>query len=64
MRTRGEICRYGVHRLGLGAKSHVVELASNDGYLLQFVQRYGISCLGIEPTHATAESARKRVSKL
>jgi SAM-dependent methyltransferase len=47
-----------VERLGLGAASQVVELASNDGYLLQYVQQRGIPCLGIEPTHATAEAAR------
>ena len=49
-----------VERLGLGADSHVVELASNDGYLLQYVQRLGISCLGIEPTRDTAEAARQK----
>lgn len=49
-----------VERLGLGSTSHVVELASNDGYLLQFVKQRGISCLGIEPTHATAEAAREK----
>ncbi len=47
-----------VERLGLGAASQVVELASNDGYLLRYVQQRGIPCLGIEPTHATAEAAR------
>ena len=47
-----------VERLGLGPQSLVVELASNDGYLLQYVQQRGIPCLGIEPTHATAEAAR------
>ncbi|MEI6830072.1 MAG: class I SAM-dependent methyltransferase [Synechococcaceae cyanobacterium ELA445] len=47
-----------VERLGLGVASQVVELASNDGYLLQYVQQRGIPCLGIEPTHATAEAAR------
>lgn len=47
-----------VKRLGLGPQSLVVELASNDGYLLQYVQQRGIPCLGIEPTHATAEAAR------
>lgn len=47
-------------RLRLGSSSHVVELASNDGYLLQYVQRVGISCLGIEPTRATAEAARSK----
>ena len=47
-------------RLGLGTESLVVELASNDGYLLQYVQQPGIPCLGIEPTHATAEAARAK----
>ena len=49
-----------VQRLGLGLESQVVELASNDGYLLQYVRQRGIPCLGIEPTHATAESARAK----
>lgn len=49
-----------VARLGLGAQSQVVELASNDGYLLQFVRQRGIPCLGIEPTRATAEAARAK----
>ena len=49
-----------VKRLELGPKSRVVELASNDGYLLQYVQQWGIPCLGIEPTHATAEAARAK----
>ena len=49
-----------ISRLGLGAESNVVELASNDGYLLQFVRQRGIPCLGIEPTHATAEAARAK----
>ncbi len=45
-------------RLSLGAASFVVEVASNDGYLLRnFVQK-GIPCLGIEPTVSTAEAAR------
>ncbi|MCP9823728.1 class I SAM-dependent methyltransferase [Cyanobium sp. L1E-Cus] len=47
-------------RLGLGSESMVVELASNDGYLLQYVQQRGIPCLGIEPTRATAEAARAK----
>ena len=49
-----------VERLGLGPESLVVELASNDGYLLQYMQQRGIPCLGIEPTHATAEAARAK----
>jgi len=47
-------------RLGLGPHSQVVELASNDGYLLQYVQQRGIPCLGIEPTQATAAAARAK----
>lgn len=49
-----------VDRLGLGASSLVVELASNDGYLLQYVAARGIPCLGIEPTEGTAQVARER----
>lgn len=49
-----------VSRLGLGPQSLVVELASNDGYLLQYVRQRGIPCLGIEPTKATAEAARQK----
>jgi SAM-dependent methyltransferase len=49
-----------VSRLGLGPQSLVVELASNDGYLLQYVRQRGIPCLGIEPTRATAEAARQK----
>ena len=49
-----------VQQLGLGPESLVVELASNDGYLLQYVQQRGIPCLGIEPTQATADAARAK----
>ena len=49
-----------VTQLSLGPQSRVVELASNDGYLLQYVQKRGIPCLGIEPTRATAEAARAK----
>jgi len=45
-------------RLGLAADSCVVEVASNDGYLLQYVQQAGIPCYGIEPTASTAKAAR------
>ena len=46
-------------RFGLDAHSMVAEVASNDGYLLQFLQRDGIPCYGIEPTLSTATAARK-----
>lgn len=45
-------------RFGLGPGSLVVEVASNDGYLLRYVQARGIPCLGIEPTASTAAAAR------
>jgi SAM-dependent methyltransferase len=49
-----------VDRFGLDSGSTVVEVAANDGYLLQFVQRRGIPCYGIEPTLSTAAAARAR----
>ena len=47
-------------RLALGRDSLVVEIASNDGYLLQYVAERGIPCVGIEPTAGTAEAARAK----
>lgn len=47
-------------RLGLTAASQVVEVASNDGYLLQYVQAAGIPCYGVEPTASTAAAARAK----
>lgn len=44
-------------RFGLDAASHVVEIAANDGYLLQFVQARNIPCTGVEPTASTAAAA-------
>jgi hypothetical protein len=41
----------------LGASSFVVEIASNDGYLLRNFVQAGIPCLGIEPTQSTARAA-------
>src|SRR3954470_21896314 len=43
-----------VKRFGLGKHSRVVELASNDGYLLQYFAQQGIPVLGVEPTANTA----------
>ncbi|HKP56859.1 MAG TPA: class I SAM-dependent methyltransferase [Polyangiales bacterium] len=47
-------------RLSLGPQSFVVELASNDGYLLQYFVQRGIPCLGIEPAANVAKAARER----
>lgn len=47
-------------RFHLGPQSFVVELAANDGYLLQYVAARKIPCLGIEPTASTAASARAK----
>ncbi len=44
-------------RLGLGPESLVVELASNDGYLLRNFKAAGIPCLGVEPAKNVAKAA-------
>lgn len=49
-----------VARLGLGPDSLAVELASNDGYLLQFLQKKGIPILGIDPSRTVAEAANAK----
>lgn len=47
-----------VRRFDLNSESNVVEIAANDGYLLQFIKEKGLSCYGIEPTKSTAAAAR------
>lgn len=47
-------------RLNLGRESFVVEVASNDGYLLQYFKEQGVPCLGVEPTGSTAEACRAK----
>ena len=49
-----------VERFGLDTQSLVVEVAANDGYLLQYMKERGIPCLGIEPTASTAHAARAK----
>lgn len=46
-----------IARFGLGAASHVIEVASNDGYLLRNFVAAGVPCLGVEPTASTAAAA-------
>jgi SAM-dependent methyltransferase len=47
-------------RLGLGPQSRVVEIASNDGYLLQHFVRLGVPVLGVEPAANVAQVAREK----
>jgi predicted TPR repeat methyltransferase len=49
-----------VERFNLNTESHVIGIAANDGYLLQYVQQKKIPCLGIEPTQSTANAAREK----
>ena len=49
-----------VKRLHLNAASRVVEIASNDGYLLQYFKELGIPVLGVEPSANTAQVSLKK----
>lgn len=49
-----------VEQLGLTSNSEVIEIASNDGYLLQFFGKRGIPALGIEPAANVARAAREK----
>ena len=47
-------------RVGLNKEAFVVEIGSNDGYLLQYFKERNIPCLGIEPAKNTADVARDK----
>jgi 2-polyprenyl-3-methyl-5-hydroxy-6-metoxy-1,4-benzoquinol methylase len=47
-------------RFGLGAGSQVIEIASNDGYLLQYFKAAGVPVLGVEPAKNVADEAIKK----
>lgn len=49
-----------IERLGLGSESPVLEIGSNDGYLLQYFQQHGIPVLGVEPAKNIGEEAKRR----
>jgi SAM-dependent methyltransferase len=49
-----------IDRLDLDIDSYVIEIASNDGYLLQYFLEKRIRCLGIEPSANTAQAAREK----
>lgn len=57
LRHANDFVAVAVERFSLGPKSLVAEVASNDGYLLRFVQERGIPCFGVEPTDSTADAA-------
>jgi len=50
-------CKAMIEQLGLNKDSFVIEVASNDGYLLKNFVTAGIPCLGIEPTASTASAS-------
>ncbi len=49
-----------LERFGYNENSQIIEIASNDGYLLQYFKEKHIPVLGIEPTKNTAEAAREK----
>ncbi len=49
-----------VSRFGFTSSSTVVEIAANDGYLLQYIKEKNIPCYGVEPTRNTANAARQK----
>ena len=60
LRHAADYCTMITDRRQLGPNSLVVELASNDGYLLRNFVAAGIPCLGIEPAANVAEAAREQ----
>jgi SAM-dependent methyltransferase len=53
-------CAMAIERFALGNTSRIVELASNDGYLLQFFVERGLQVLGIDPAENVAKAAEAR----
>jgi 2-polyprenyl-3-methyl-5-hydroxy-6-metoxy-1,4-benzoquinol methylase len=49
-----------IERFGFGNQSQVIEIASNDGYLLQYFKEKGVPVLGIEPAENVAAAARDK----
>ncbi len=57
LRHASEYAEMAIRKLQLNRDSFVVEIGSNDGYLLKEFLKAGIPCLGIEPTDSTADAA-------
>lgn len=51
---------HSIELFSITKKSFVIEVAANDGYLLQYFQKREISCLGVEPTEYAAKLAREK----
>jgi SAM-dependent methyltransferase len=49
--------QFAIEEFNLGPRSHVIEVGSNDGYLLQYFAARGLSCLGIDPAANCAAAA-------
>ncbi len=60
LRNAREIANRLIVRCNLTTESHVVEVASNDGYLLKNYKEKGISVLGVEPARNIAKVAQER----
>ncbi|MFK5997134.1 MAG: class I SAM-dependent methyltransferase [Rhodobacterales bacterium] len=58
LKHAADYCTMITKKLNLTSDSFIVELASNDGYLLKNFVAAGMPCLGIEPTKSTADAAR------
>lgn len=59
LKHASDYCQMMINKLQLTSQSFVVEIASNDGYLLRNFVDTNIPCLGIEPTNSTADAAEK-----
>lgn len=55
-----QYCMDVIERFNLNHEAHVIEIAANDGSLLQCFLERDIPCTGIEPTRSTADAARAR----
>lgn len=53
-------CEMAARRFGLDASSQVIEIASNDGYLLQYFKAMGVPVLGVEPSGNVARAAEEK----
>src|SRR5579862_3608576 len=60
LRHAEEFAGMATKRFGLGTSSQVVEIASNDGYLLQYFLKLGLGVLGVEPAKNVAKAAMEK----